>query len=167
MTEKIRIALVGDSGAGKTIFCRLLETGVFSELVCASLGTEFYTYKVKNTQIFLYDLACNTTILRFTEPYIKRADAVLIFQDATKQNQEEDWVRFVKKNNPNAKLFHVRVKVDCRQPLYSAKSRGCISLGDLALSQKPQLDAFFTMLLEKFRSRSRNSSWFSILWSPW
>lgn len=159
MTEKIRIALLGDSGAGKTVFCRLLQSGEFSERVCASLGTELYTYKVNNTNIILYDLPCNQSRIKYIEPYLKSVDAVLVFQDATKKVQDVDWVKLAKKTNSKAKLFHVRAKVDCQQPLYSSKSGGCISLGDIPLSRQPPLDVFFTTLLEKFRSRS----WFSTL----
>ena len=148
---RLHLALLGDSGAGKTIFCHLLNSGKFSKVVSASIGTEFHTFQVGNTEFCIYDIACNKAYTKYMSPYLKRADAVLIFHDATKEEQDVNWLGLLRQHNTTAKVFHVRVKIECSTKISSRPLQPGVLLGDLALSQQPDLTELFHEILRHFK----------------
>jgi GTPase SAR1 family protein len=157
--QTIHLVLLGDSGAGKTVFCNLLESGQFCSVVGASIGTEVYTYVVNNSVKFIvYDIACKPAYVRYMSTFLRKADAALIFHDATKEVPQVDWLDVLRTFNKSAKVFHVRAKCECPTKTYDASFiKSGTRLGDLALSQNPDLDALFTKISAQFR---KGRPWF-------
>lgn len=143
MTQRIHLVLLGDSAVGKTVFSILLKQKKYVPVLCQTVSTELIKHTVGDVEFVLYDIAGSPKYIPLQEPFLKKADAALIFEDATRAESDINWYGLLRKYNSDAKAFHIRVKgenTNAKQLCsWSCNHRG-ISLGSIELSKEPNLD---------------------------
>lgn len=150
--QRIHLVLLGDSAVGKTVFSILLQQKKYESIVCQTLSTDMFKHKMKNAEFVIYDIAGCPRYVPLQEPFLKKADVALIFEDATKSKSDVDWISLLRQHNPDAKVFHIRVKGEHTNAKCRWSMKHGINLGNVELSKEPDVEA---VVLEKILHHMR------------
>ena len=109
----VKIGLVGNSGAGKTCFCKYLETRTFVDTE-SSLGKHVWTIPFdqgENKVVQYYDLAGQSNELFTYFPLIKDVDIILLFFKSSDQDTFDKAIQYyneLKISNKNTQFFFIQ-----------------------------------------------------------
>ena len=116
--SEIKIALLGNSGTGKSSFLNILNKKNIDKIV-ATIGLEntiFYAYiKNKKYKIKIVDTAGQENYRSITRNYIKSMDGFLLFFDVTNKdsfNSIDYWREFINDNNLSKEIILLGNKID-------------------------------------------------------
>ncbi|MHA1757359.1 MAG: RNA-binding domain-containing protein [Promethearchaeota archaeon] len=113
----IKIGLVGDSGVGKTCFCKYLESEIFEETK-SSFGKHVWTISLEEQRkLLLYDLAGQKSELYTFFPMIQDSDIIFIFFKGNDTHTFDQAVSYYKELNqkcPTTTFYFIQTFSDER-----------------------------------------------------
>lgn len=120
---KIKIAIIGDSGVGKTNLLKRFDSDTFSENSKATVGVEFKSksYRINNKifKIEFWDTAGQERYKSITAVYYKGAKGALLVYDITSAitfNNIDKWLAEMKeKTSSDIKLILIGNKTDLKE----------------------------------------------------
>ena len=116
----VKVGLVGDSGAGKTCFCKYLETQTFVDTE-SSLGKHVWSIPFdqdENRFVQYYDLAGQSNELFTYFPLIKDVDIVLLFFKSSDQDTFKKAIQYyseLKTSNEKTQFFFIQAFDDYKE----------------------------------------------------
>ena len=109
--NSVKMALVGESGVGKTNIVRRLVRNTFDKDQISTDGGKFYTRtdKIKNKDIpfYIWDTSGKEKYKNYARFFYKDAQVIILVYDVTNKESfnaiKNFWIEDIKTYNPNAK----------------------------------------------------------------
>jgi small GTP-binding protein len=120
--EKIKLILIGNSGAGKTCIVQRMINNIFNVNNSSTIGAAYTIYSIdKNVKIEMWDTAGQERFFSLLPMYARGAEIIIIIIDIDKNISEQfvKWNKYIEDNqkrfSPHFKLFLIFNKHDLNE----------------------------------------------------
>lgn len=127
---KIKLVLLGNSGAGKTCIVQRMINNIFNVNNSSTIGAAYTIYSIdKNVKIEMWDTAGQERFYSLLPMYARGAEIIIVVIDINKSIDEQfvKWNKYIEDNqkrfSPHFKLFLVFNKNDLNSDFEIPKSR--------------------------------------------
>jgi len=115
-TKKVKVALLGDAGVGKSSIVQRIFRNEFYEFQEATIGAAYMVMTRDDTRLECWDTAGQERYRSLISMYTRSADVVWLVVDASDENRQEQidyWIQTVKNSIPEtATIVRIINKVD-------------------------------------------------------
>ncbi len=118
---KIKLILVGDSGAGKSSFLKRKVDDIFNPEFVSTIGVDFNTLKfhIDNYlfKVYIWDTAGQEKFNTLVQVYFRDLTAGLIIYDVNcreSYDNIDNWINKIRKHTDNLPIFIIGTKIDVK-----------------------------------------------------
>jgi small GTP-binding protein len=166
---KIKLILVGDSGAGKSSFLKRKVDDMFNPEFVSTIGVDFNTLKFyKGNYLFktyIWDTAGQEKFNTLVQVYFRDLTAGLIMYDVNCRESYENidnWINKIRKHTDNLPIFIIGTKIDVKnkrevfpEDLDKYKKQN-IPIFECSAKENINIDLIFEFILEYIHKKIKN-----------